>query len=409
MRILMTTRGSTGHLMPLAPFGHACRRAGHDVLVAAQAQHAANVARTGLAFAPVPSAPTDEWMPLMAQFAQLDVDTANERMIGEFFARLDTRAALPALRAIAEDWRPDVIIRESWEFGSTLVAEQLGIPIVRVGLGLAEVEESSCRLAAPAVDDLRAQVGLPADPHGERLRDAPYFTMVPALLDDPAVPTPARVRRFAQDAPAAAIAPPLADWWPGNDDPLVLLTFGTVTAEAHLPYFPDLYRAAIEALAPLRARILVTIGDGRDPADLGALPAHVHVERWVAQDAVAPHAAVIVCHGGYGSTLGALRRGVPLVVLPLFSIDQWANAAAVARSGAGRALDAERRTRSVLALPSAATLDGLAPAVQDVLAEPAYRRAAERIAEAGRGLPTVAAAVELLAALATAGRLSYAT
>jgi UDP:flavonoid glycosyltransferase YjiC (YdhE family) len=49
---------------------------------------------------------------------------------------------------------------------------------------------------------------------------------------------------------------------------------------------------------------------------------------------------VIVCRGGYGSTLGALRHGVPLVVMPLFSADQWVNAAAVARAGAGIALDA---------------------------------------------------------------------
>ena len=43
---------------------------------------------------------------------------------------------------------------------------------------------------------------------------------------------------------------------------------------------------AIDALAPLPARILVTIGNGGDPAALGALPGNVHVERWVAQDAI---------------------------------------------------------------------------------------------------------------------------
>jgi UDP:flavonoid glycosyltransferase YjiC (YdhE family) len=77
-----------------------------------------------------------------------------------------------------------------------------------------------------------------------------------------------------------------------------------------------------DALAPLHARVLLTIGDSRDLRELGAIPSNVHVERWVAQDAVLPHAAAVVCHGGYGSTLGTLRHGVPLVVLPLFSSDQ---------------------------------------------------------------------------------------
>jgi hypothetical protein len=74
------------------------------------------------------------------------------RVFGRFFAGLDLRAALPALGALVERWRPDVIVRESWEFGSTLVAELHQIPIVRVGLGLAEMEESSIKLAAPEVE-----------------------------------------------------------------------------------------------------------------------------------------------------------------------------------------------------------------------------------------------------------------
>jgi UDP:flavonoid glycosyltransferase YjiC (YdhE family) len=401
----MTTRGSAGHLLPLAPFGHACLRAGHEVLVAAQDQHRGNVERAGLPFAPVADPPPEAWMPLLAQFAQLGVEAANDMMISEYFARLDTSAALPALRAIVESWRPDVIVRESWEFASTLVAELYGIPVVRVGLGLAAVEELSIRLAAPALDQARAAVGLPADPAGDRMRDTPYFTMVPAPLDDAADTTPQQTLRFAHGAPAgdaaaAAAGPSLTDWWPGNDDPLVYLTFGSVTAGAHLPYFPALYRAAIDALAPLRARILVTIGDGRDHGELGALAPNVHVERWVPQDAVAAHAAAIVCHGGYGSTLGALRHGVPLVVLPLFSVDQWANAAAVARVGAGLALDAEHGSRRVLGLPGPATLAALAPAVQRLLADASYRRAAQRIAAAAGAAPPVDGAAGALVAIA---------
>jgi len=399
MRILLTTRGSSGHVLPLAPFGHACLRAGHEVLVAAQRQHGANVERAGLPFAPVDDPPPEEWMPLMGQFAQLGIEQSNERMIGEFFARIDVRAALPRLRAIVEDYRPDVIVRESWEFGSTLVADLYGIPIVRVGLGLAAVEELTVRLAAPAVDEQRIALGLPADPAGGRLRETPYLTMVPEPLDDAAAvaPAPALTHRFAAPAAKAVAPPPLGDWWPGNDDPLVYVSFGTVAGEAHLPYFPALYRSAIDALAPLPARILVTIGDGRDPAELGPPAANVHVERWVAQDRVAPHAAAIVCHGGYGSTLVALRHGVPLVVLPLFSADQWANAAAVARTGAGIALNPDHATRPVLGLPGDDVLAGLAPAVRRLLSDPSYAREARRIAAASSALAPVDAAVDVLA------------
>ena len=398
MRILLTTRGSSGHVLPLAPFGQAAVRAGHEVLVSTQRGHAGNVARTGLPHLPVDDPPPEEWMPLMGEFSALGVDDANARMLGEFFARIDTEAALPGLEAIVDDFRPEVIVRESWEFASTLVAEPRGIPVVRVGLGPADVEELSLALAAPALDVLRARRGLPGDPGGRRLRETTYFTTMPVELEDPEVPLTLAALRFGRRA--GGDVAPLPDWWPGNADPLVYVTFGTVAGDDHLPYFPDLYRAVIDALAPLPIRLLVTIGDAPDPGALGPLPANVHVEPWVTQDAVAPHAAAIVCHGGHGSTLGALAHGVPLVVLPLFSIDQWANAGAVERCGAGIALTAERDTRQVLALPSPATLAELRPAVELVVGDRDHRYRAMDIAQSMRALPPVDAAVDVLAAVA---------
>jgi UDP:flavonoid glycosyltransferase YjiC (YdhE family) len=147
-------------------------------------------------------------------------------------------------------------------------------------------------------------------------------------------------------------------------------------------------------------RVLLTVGDDRDHAELGPLPPNVHAERWVAQDAVLPHAAATVSHGGYGSTLGALSHGVPLVVLPLFSGDQFANATAVARAGAGIALDADRGERGALELPAPATLAGLRTAVERVLGDPRHRDAARRIALAMAALPPVDAAVDVLEAVA---------
>lgn len=366
-------------------------------MVAAQRQHRDNIDRTGLAFTPVDDPPKREWMPLMAQFERLSVEAANARMVGEFFAEIDTRAALPRLRAIVEDWQPDIIVRESWEFASALVSELYDVPLARVGLGLAAGEELSIRLTAEPLDRARTAIGLAPDPAGDRLRDAPYLTMVPQPLEDPAVALPTTTHRFAHGSPAPAA--PLTDWWPGNDDRLVYVTLGTVAAAEHLPYFPALYRAVIDALAPLRARVLLTIGDSRDLDQLGAIASNVHVERWVAQDAVLPHAAAVVCHGGYGSTLGALRHGVPLTVVPLFSADQWVNGAAVARAGAGLTLDAEHATRRVLGLPSADTISALAPAVTRLLSDASYRREAGRIADAANALAPVDAAVDVLAAI----------
>lgn len=401
LRVLLATRGSAGHVLPLAPFGRACAAAGHEVTVAAQHSHRADVERTGLPFAGVGAPRDEDWMPLLGAFARMSVDAAHAVQVREFFARLDLAAALPGLGAIARAVRPDVIVRDSWEFASTIVGESLGVPVVRVGLGIAAVEEASIALAAAEVDRARVRAGLPGDPEGDRMRASPYLTVVPPALEDPAAPVPATTHRFRTAVPRTPADLPGSP--PAGDAPLVHLSLGSVAPLPHLPYFPGLYRTIIDALAPLPVRLLVTVGAARDPAELGPVPPGVQVERWVDLDAVAARAAAMVFHGGYGSTIGALAHGVPLVVLPLFSGDQWDNAAAVARSGAGVALDDDRATRAVFGTPGPATIDALAGAVRTVLTDPSHRRAARRIAAAIAGLPPVDDAVGVLEGIASRG------
>ena len=89
-----------------------------------------------------------------------------------------------------------------------------------------------------------------------------------------------------------------------------------------------------------------------------------------------PHTAAMVGHGGSGGTLQALAAGVPVAFLPLF-VDGPANAARVAELGAG--IMASHATQ-----------------VLELLDEPAYRAAAERVADEIRALPPIEHAVDVL-------------
>jgi MGT family glycosyltransferase len=155
-----------------------------------------------------------------------------------------------------------------------------------------------------------------------------------------------------------------------------------------MDFFPGVYVEAIDALAELPARILVTIGNARDPAELGPLPPSVHVGRWVAQAAVMPHAAAMVGHGGSGSTLTALNWGVPIALVPLFA-DQDTNARLVAEAGAGVALEGG---------PEA--VSGLTNAVSGLLVDPSYRAGAARVRDEIAALAPVDDVVAVLTRLA---------
>jgi UDP:flavonoid glycosyltransferase YjiC (YdhE family) len=385
MRILFTTTRGSGHFGALAPFARACVRAGHEVLVAAAPPVAPLADGAELPFRPLPEAPEDELAAVWGQVFSLPPEQRDEYVIREIFAGCHARAALPGTLATIEAWGPDVVVRESCEFSAAIAAERLKVPHAAIGVFLwACNDHLVAGLAAPVLDELRAGVGLGPDPEARALRDAPLLTQAPRSLDDPTSPTVAGALRFRE--PHNGDVGPLPDWWDGSEAPLVYLSFGTEAPT--LDFFPGVYRAAIDALAELPARILVTIGKTREPAELGPLPPSVHVEQWVPQAAVMPHAAAMVGHGGSGSTLTALNWAVPMALVPLFA-DQDTNSRLVAEAGAGVALDGG---------PEA--VSGLTNAVSGLLANPSYRAGAARVRDEIAALAPVDDAVAVLAGLA---------
>src|SRR6185312_15931894 len=171
--------------------------------------------------------------------------------------------------------------------------------------------------------------------------------------------------------------------WGDPDLPLVYVTFGSVAGS--LPPFAGVFREALDALADLDLRVVMTVGRGFDLEGLGPLPDNAHVLPWVPQQDVLAHAAAMIGHGGFGTTMGALAAGVPQAVVPLFSSDQVVNGEHVAAVGAGCTTglgEPEAMERAVAQLPR-------------LVEEPTHAASARRIAAALRELPRHAEAVSL--------------
>jgi UDP:flavonoid glycosyltransferase YjiC (YdhE family) len=384
MRVLFTTTRGPGHLGPLLPFARACVRAGDSVLVAGPAEASPMVADAGFAFRPFADPPHAEVSPALARALHLPDDAANALVTREVFGRIDTTAALPRLMDTVDAWNPHVIVRDASELAAHVAAELRRIPIVQVAHSMIALQDEFIPYYAAGIAELRDDLGLPEDLTGTAMRSTPILTTRPPALEAPgAGHGRGDVHRFSD---ATAPAPLLPGLLPPGDAPLVYLSFGA--AAPTLGFYPDLYRAAIDALCDLDARLLVTVGGVDDLADLGALPANVRVERWVPQRDVMPHARAMIGHGGSGSTCTALAAGVPLVLLPLFA-DQTANARRVVELGAGISLEG-----------GIAATEHLADAVETVLAADRHRAAAGAVARELAGLPAVSAAVDLLTELA---------
>lgn len=292
----------------------------------------------------------------------------------ELFGRLATRAMLPGMKRIFECWSPQLVLRDPCEYASAVVAHRTETPVAQIAISFADVEAGSISVAAPALEE--HEPGLV-----DALMATPYLTGFPPSLDPS--PFPATVR-FREPVPTSP--DPLPAWWGDLDGPLLYVSFGTVLG--HMERAAGVYRAALRAVEHLPARVLLTVGRAFDRSTLGPVPHHVHVESWVEQHRVLKHADLVVTHCGSGTALGALAHGVPMVAVPLFA-DQFENSRRIAAAGAALIADGRRdkdaRTRALVSGQDAPEIAG---AIETVLSDRGYRRAAGSIATEIATLPT---------------------
>jgi UDP:flavonoid glycosyltransferase YjiC (YdhE family) len=99
---------------------------------------------------------------------------------------------------------------------------------------------------------------------------------------------------------------------------------------------------AVEALADLPVRVLVTLADAHGRLELPQSD-RVRVERFVPHAQVLPRAAAVVCPSGMGIVAKATAAGVPVVAVP-FDRDQPEVARRVEQAGVGVVLRRKRLT-----------------------------------------------------------------
>lgn len=374
MRVLFTTQPGEGHLDPLVPLARALLAAGHEVAVACAPSFGRLVEARGLRAVPMgldwKIAPDDNWDQHWPRLRDIPPDQFITFVMAEIFAGDVTERALPDLLAIARAWSPDVIVRETCEFAGWLAADILGLPHASVEVTLFAFFQRDAAPIAASLAPLLARAGRPTDDVAARLFAQLHLSFVPPSFQDPEAPLPVTahaLRTLPLDPlPDEQIPPWLTTM---SDRPLVYATGGTAGDRT------DFFAAVIAAVRELDVALVATVGRTLDPAQFGPQPRHVHLARYISQSLLLPRCDVVVNHGGFSSVLGALARGVPLVILPQ-SADQPVNASRAKALGVAIVLEADQRT------PTA-----IRTAVQTILDDPRYRQRARAVQAEIEALP----------------------
>jgi UDP:flavonoid glycosyltransferase YjiC (YdhE family) len=383
-RVLVTSPPLLGHIHPIIPLAKAMAGRGHDVRWALPSNGVEAVERGGIQA--VATGPPLSISPKLARERYPELEALPPRevpdvMFPKLFGAILAPEMLPGLEAIAHDWRPDLVVADAADFAGHVLAAELGIPSVTKGFGPLLPKAKMAATAAEVADLWRSR-DLEPRPYGGAY-DNLYVDDYPPLLQ----------AQSQEHVPSRQLLRPLRDdGTPHSWDslsipvkprcaPLIYLTMGTVFNEL-APL-----QLVLDSLAALPVRVLVTVGPNNDPAALGPLPCHVRVERYVPQRLVFERCDIVVCHGGSGTTLGALAFGLPLLLLPQ-GADQFLNATAITSAGAGLAI-----------LPDLLSCETIGQAVGTLLGDGSYRERAHRVRDAILEMPTVDEVAEVLEGL----------
>jgi UDP:flavonoid glycosyltransferase YjiC (YdhE family) len=395
VRVLASVLPGLGHFNPMVPLLRALNDRGHELEVVVPPAFVPFVERVGLAATGVGPSWTESTIDEVHEdFLQLD--GAGQLVAWtEFAARFE-----PHLRRHVEVTGPDVIVHDHFEFAAWLVGERFDIPTVPYAMTVRGLDPHLVAMcgAQEAVDAMCLAAGRPPDAGAGRGGRWLYLDALAPSLTAELLPPPAtvhHVRHAADDHTGDARG--LPSWIQDRDKgrPLVYITLGTVFNRS-----AEVLQQLVDGAGRVDADCLVTIGqNGTPPA---RIPPNVTVERYVPQSELYEHLAAVVCHGGFGTTFGAIAHHLPVACAPI-SADQTLNAALIDSIGAGCNLATTAPEGGLFPVlqegePSAATV---AAAIERLLHEEALRARARALAEemdSGASPEDAAALIEQLVA-----------
>ncbi len=394
MRVLVNSMAPS-HFLPMVPFTWALRAAGHEVLFlgyeeTAHSAHEAGILTRRLSgdagsvgrWRPPVKKKDPFWAPGSKQAPPPPQDARTTAIAGRWKARIEI--FIDEYLEFAQAWSPDVIMTDPMEFSGLVAAAALDVPGVVHRWGFDAFTSTLLEPAKHALHETCARLG------------AENGMADPALILDPCPPSmmssnlvPGTPVRWVPYNGTAGVPQWAVKRGAGNR---ICMSFGLWSGEA-LAQGGDLHaiiEGVHEAARGMDDAEVLLLAPEQYHADLGTVPDTIRVVGQLPVSAVMRDTDLLVHHGGGGGSLTAYAYGVPQVVVAQEGPMLVQVGETVAESGAGLALVEEAARADVGAIRDAVT---------EVLTEPRYRKAAERVRAEIAATPSPAEIVPVLESL----------
>nr|WP_035838698.1 macrolide family glycosyltransferase [Kitasatospora azatica] len=289
--------------------------------------------------------------PVVYQDAAAGQEAPEDLAAGVTQAVMQTVVALPDLAAAFADDHPEIVLYDMYAWAGPLLAARWRVPAVQLApthlpyegivqelLGVADIAQipGYAQLAAAL-----ASHGVTASVHELTLAPREAVAFFPRSFQRRAETVAAEKVAFV--GPALGDRSYQGHWQaPASGLPVLLVSLGSQYTRR-----PSFYRACVQAFAELPWHVVMSVGAGVDPREIGPVPDSIEIHSSVPQLSVLAQASAFVTHGGMGSTMEALAYGVPLVAVPQMA-EQRANAHQIEQLSLGMHLPRELATPQAL-------------------------------------------------------------
>ena len=323
MRVLLTTHPIASHFAPLIPIGKALQKVGHSVAVASASDFHPFVIGAGFnALVSEPDWKTDSDIArvMAEQERYLGGDHA-AFVVQNLFIRTVGKRSLNLMEKAINSWNPDIIISEITEFTGRLFAERKGLPVATVHFGIDMGKSVWKNIIKSALDDLRIDAGLSIDPQLNLMTGELSLCLAPSSYQPKNDIVSDNCHFFRPSQTDQIYEEGLPSWIEDLPDrPNVYATLGNAFGSMQW-----IFEKIVDGLSSEHVNTIITVGHGIDPGNLDARSSNLHVERFIPNSLLLPHCRVVICHAGYGTVMGSLIAGLPMVLIPL-AADQFHHA-----------------------------------------------------------------------------------
>ncbi|MFI9505149.1 activator-dependent family glycosyltransferase [Nocardia sp. NPDC052566] len=425
MKVVLTCFAAPTHFYSMVPLAWALRAAGHEVRVVSQAAMAPTITGAGLTAVTAGAA---EWygdqhapdllnaifpgcLDQVRDFDYASTDTwthtgllALEHMASSaMFATMNDDQMVDDMVAFARDWRPDLVISETYTFAGSIAARLVGAAYARFTWGpdvalrarqallRMSAELPACHREDPTAEWLSNTLGRHGSFFDEKVITGQFTVDVtpPGMRLDTGLHYES-MRYVPYNGPAV-----VPDWLHTSAERRrVCLTLG-VTDRSHgqIDHLDAVLGALspvelFDAVADLDCEVIATL----DPERLSIpVPDNVRAVGFVPLSDLLPTCSAVVHHGGSGTRSTAEVHGVPQLMVA----EGWdvVRGRGIEAAGAGLCVPVEELTAEILR-------DKLCALLKD----PSFAEAARRLRDEIHTLPTPAALVPRLEALVDAYR-----